>query len=149
MLTDQFAGSMMCMLGRRDKCSTKSHYKIAGKLGARRFCLRVREDIEICFILASTPKHHLDAILKFFEKGAVVIANFGMHYNKEKIGRDEILLGEDIGMLSRSLMRINSSTFILRETSFQHFPTTDGTFKKSNKKMQKEHSLWDNIRCSI
>ena len=115
----------MCMLGRRDKWSTKSHYKFAGKLGARRFCLRVRGDIEICFILASTPKHHLDAILKFFEKGAVVIANFGLHYNKENIGRDgrdEIVLGEHIDMLSRSLMKSNSSTFILRETSFQHSP---------------------------
>ena len=136
-LTDQFAGSMMCMLGRRDKWSRKSHYEFAGKLETRRFCLRVRGDIEICFILASTPKHHLGAILKFFEKGAVVIANFGMHYNKEKIGRDEIVLGEDIDMLSRSLMRINSSTFIWRETSFQHFPTNDGTFKHSNERSKK------------
>jgi len=138
-MSEQLAGSLLCMLSdrnTRDEMERKAFIKLMRK---RQYCFKVLNNIKICFVYATDPKKHLEYVKALQNEEGLVVANFGVHYNKGKSQKNEIALKRDI----ESIIPVIStfvSKLVWRETSAQHFPSQDGSFSFQDLKTSKRNS---------
>ena len=132
-LTEQLAGSLLCMFldsNTRREVRTNALNKL---LRSRRYCFFVVNNIKICFVYASDPKRHLEYVKALQNEEALVVMNFGVHYNKEKSEKNEVALQRDMESIIPEISKFTSRV-IWRETSAQHFFTEDGSFSSEIQK---------------
>jgi len=132
-ISEQLSGSLLCMLSDRKIWHEKDASAYIKLMRKRRYCFTVSNNIKICYVYSSNPKKHLEQILELQNKEALVVANFGLHYNINKTQKDELALKGDIEEFITELSKFTSK-LIWRETSAQHFPTEDGSFSSHVKK---------------
>lgn len=125
-LTEQLSGSLLCLLSDRNTWYKKGRSSLE-MIRKRRYCFLVLNNIKICFVYSSNPQKNLEYVRDLQNADALVVANFGVHYNKKKFRRDEIALKRDIEEFSAKISKFTSK-IIWRETSAQHFSTEDGSF---------------------
>jgi len=132
-LTEQLSGSLLCLLSDKNTWDERERNTHLALLRKRQYCFLVSNNIKICYVYSSNPKKHLEQILELQNKEALVVANFGLHYNINKTQKDELALKGDIEEFITELSKFTSK-LIWRETSAQHFPTEDGSFSSHVKK---------------
>jgi len=144
-MTEQLAGSLLCMLSDKSSWNEKERRASIKLMRKRRYCFSVTNDIRVCFVYSSSPQKKLELVKVLQNEEALVVANFGVHYNKETLQRDEIALRTDMEAVIPEISKFRSKV-IWRETSAQHFPPHDGSFIVQARKLSRRKPKCQPVR---